>query len=79
MINLEKNCWEGLSAFKILCGSGEYLFKYAKDLDNPTFEEAKSSLRVAASLLSLHLKQLTLLIRIGFTGKLSITSSMQLE
>jgi predicted nucleotidyltransferase len=45
-----------LGAFKILYGSGEYLLKYAKELGDPTFEEAKSSLRVATSLLKLALE-----------------------
>lgn len=45
-----------LGAFKILYGSGEYLFKYARELGDPTFEEAKSSLRVASSLLKLALE-----------------------
>jgi predicted nucleotidyltransferase len=45
-----------LGAFKILYGSGEYLLKYAKELSDPTFEEARSSLRVAASLLKLALE-----------------------
>jgi hypothetical protein len=45
-----------LGAFKILYGSGEYLLKYAKELGDPTFEEAKSSLRVAASFLKLALE-----------------------
>jgi hypothetical protein len=44
-----------LGAFKILYGSGEYLLKYVKELGDPTFEEAKSSLRVASSLLKLAL------------------------
>jgi hypothetical protein len=45
-----------LGAFKILYGSGEYLLKYARELGDPTFEEAKSSLRVAVSLLKLALE-----------------------
>jgi len=45
-----------LDAFKILYGSGEYLLKCAKYLGDPTFEEAKSSLRVADSLLKLALE-----------------------
>jgi hypothetical protein len=45
-----------LGAFKILYGSGEHLFKYARELGDPTFEEAKSSLRVASSLLKLALE-----------------------
>jgi len=45
-----------LGAFKMLYGSGEYLLKYAEELGDPTFEEAKSSLRVAASLLKLALE-----------------------
>ena len=45
-----------LGAFKILYGSGEYLLKYAKELGDPTFEEAKSSLRVATALLKLALE-----------------------
>jgi predicted nucleotidyltransferase len=45
-----------LGAFKILYGSGEYLLRYAKDLGDPTFEEAKSSLRIASSLLKLALE-----------------------
>lgn len=45
-----------LGAFKILHGSGEYLLKYAEGLSDPTFEEARSSLRVAASLLKLALE-----------------------
>jgi hypothetical protein len=45
-----------LGAFKILYGSGEYLLKYARELGDPTFEEARSSLRVAALLLKLALE-----------------------
>jgi len=47
---------EVLGAFKILYGSDEYLLKCAKYLGDPTFEEAKSSLRVADSLLKLALE-----------------------
>jgi hypothetical protein len=52
-----------LGAFKILYGSGEYLLKYAKELGDPTFEEAKSSLRVAASLFKLALETVNSLDR----------------
>ena len=52
-----------LGAFKILYGSGEYLLRYAMRLGDPTFEEAKSSLRVAASLLKLALETANLLDR----------------
>jgi predicted nucleotidyltransferase len=45
-----------LGAFKILYGSGEHLFRYARELGDPTFEEAESSLRVASSLLKLALE-----------------------
>jgi hypothetical protein len=42
-----------LGAFNILHGDGRYLLEYAKALDDPTLEEAKSSLRVASSLMKL--------------------------
>jgi predicted nucleotidyltransferase len=45
-----------LGAFEVLYGSGEQLLRYAGELGDPTFEEAKSSLRVAASLLRLALE-----------------------
>jgi predicted nucleotidyltransferase len=45
-----------LGAFEVLYGSGEQLLRYARELGNPTFEEAKSSLRVASSLLRLALE-----------------------
>jgi hypothetical protein len=45
-----------LGAFKVLYGSGEHLLRYARGLGDPTFEEARSSLRVAASLLRLALE-----------------------
>jgi len=45
-----------LGSFKILYGNGEYLLRYAKELGDPTLEEAWSSLRVASSLLDLALK-----------------------
>lgn len=45
-----------LGAFEVLYGSGERLLRYARELGDPTFEEAKSSLRVAASLLRLALE-----------------------
>lgn len=45
-----------LGAFEVLYGSGKYLFKYAKDLGDPTFDEARSSLRIASSLLKLALE-----------------------
>lgn len=45
-----------LGAFKILYGDGRHLLKYAETLSDPTFEEAESSLRVAASLMKLALE-----------------------
>ena len=45
-----------LGSFKILYGNGEHLLRYAKELGDPTLEEAWSSLRVASSLLDLALK-----------------------
>jgi predicted nucleotidyltransferase len=45
-----------LGAFKILYGNGEHLLRYARELGDPTFEEARSSLRVASSLLNLALE-----------------------
>ena len=36
-----------LGAFNILYGDGKYLLKHAEMLGNPTFDEAKSALRVA--------------------------------
>lgn len=45
-----------LGAFEVLYGSGEQLLRYAGELGDPTFGEAKSSLRVAASLLRLALE-----------------------
>ncbi len=36
-----------LGAFNILYGNGRYVLEYAKRLGDPTFEEAKSALRVA--------------------------------
>jgi hypothetical protein len=45
-----------LGAFKVLYGNGEHLLRYARELGDPTFEEARSSLRVASSLLNLALE-----------------------
>ena len=45
-----------LGAFKILYGDGQQLLKYAEILGDPTFDEAKSSLRVASSLMKLSLE-----------------------
>jgi hypothetical protein len=45
-----------LGSFRLLYGEGKYLLEYAKYLGDPTFEEARSSLRVAASLLKLALE-----------------------
>lgn len=42
-----------LGSFKILYGSGERLLNLVKALGDPSFEEARSSLRVAGSLLKL--------------------------
>jgi hypothetical protein len=58
-----------LGDFKILYGSGEYLLKYARELGDPTFEEAKSSLRVAVSLLKLALETANPSIGIGSAGR----------
>ena len=45
-----------LGAFKVLYGSGEHLLRRAEELGDPTFEEARSSLRVASMLVELALK-----------------------
>lgn len=45
-----------LGAFKVLYGDGQQLLKYAEILGDPTFDEAKSSLRVASSLMKLSLE-----------------------
>lgn len=45
-----------MGAFKVLYGNGEHLLRYARELGDPTFEEARSSLRVASSLLNLALE-----------------------
>lgn len=45
-----------LGAFKILYGSGRYIFEYAKVLGDPSFEEARVSLRAARDYLSLALR-----------------------
>ncbi|MGQ9513821.1 MAG: hypothetical protein ACUVTL_02030 [Thermoproteota archaeon] len=42
-----------LGAFEILYGDGSYVLKYAKDFGDPTFDEAKSSLRVASSIMKI--------------------------
>ena len=45
-----------LGAFNILYGSGKYILEYAKKLGDPTFEEARSALRVAQRILKLALE-----------------------
>ena len=45
-----------LGAFNILYGSGRYVLEYAKRLGDPTFEEARSALRVAQRILKLALE-----------------------
>jgi len=45
-----------LGAFNLLYGSGRYILEYAGKLGDPTFEEARSALRVARSMLRLALK-----------------------
>jgi len=45
-----------LGAFNILYGSGRYILEYAKRLGDPTFEEARSALRVAQRILKLALE-----------------------
>ncbi len=45
-----------LGAFNILYGSGNYVLEYAKKLGDPTFEEARSALRVAQRILKLALE-----------------------
>jgi len=45
-----------LGSFRILYGDGRYLLEYAGRLGDPTFEEARSSLRVASMLLKLALE-----------------------
>ena len=45
-----------LGAFNILYGSGEHVLEYAKKLGDPTFEEARSALRVAQRILKLALE-----------------------
>ena len=45
-----------LGAFNILYGSGRYVLEYAKRLGDPTFEEARSALRVAQRMLKLALE-----------------------
>lgn len=45
-----------LGAFKILYGDGRFLLKYAEVLGDPTFDEAKSSLRVASLIMKLALE-----------------------
>ena len=45
-----------LGAFNILYGSGKYILEYAKKLGDPTFEEARSALRVAQHILKLALE-----------------------
>jgi hypothetical protein len=58
-------------AFKILHGSGEYLLKYAKELSDPTFEEARSPLRATTSLFKFAPEPLILsIIKIEFAEKL---------
>jgi hypothetical protein len=52
-----------LGAFRVLYGSGEHLRRYAEELGDPTFEEARSSLRVAAMLMGLALETTNLLDR----------------
>ena len=42
-----------LGAFKVLYGNGKYLLEYVKTLTDPTFDEARSSLRIAFSLMKL--------------------------
>ena len=44
-----------LGTFNVLYGSGEYILEYAKRLGNPSFEEARSALRVAQHILRLAL------------------------
>lgn len=58
VLDLNKKPKEGfirgvLGAFKILYGSGEYLLKYTKTLGDPTFEEAKTSLKAAKDYIEL--------------------------
>jgi len=45
-----------LGAFNVLYGSGRYILEYAKRLGDPTFEEARSALRVAQRILKLALE-----------------------
>jgi len=45
-----------LGAFNVLHGSGRYILEYAGRLGDPTFEEARSALRVARSILRLALE-----------------------
>jgi len=45
-----------LGAFNVLHGSGRYILEYAGGLGDPTFEEARSALRVARSILRLALE-----------------------
>ena len=45
-----------LGAFNVLYGSGKYVLEYAKRLGDPTFEEARSALRVAQRILKLALE-----------------------
>lgn len=42
-----------LGSFKVLYGDGEYILKFSKTLGDPSFEEAKSALRVAKAILEL--------------------------
>jgi len=42
-----------LGSFKIIYGDGKYILEYAKTLRDPSFEEARSALRVAKSILEL--------------------------
>jgi len=45
-----------LGAFEVLYGDGGYVLSYAGKLGDPTFEEARSALRVARSILGLALE-----------------------
>jgi len=45
-----------LGAFKVLYGDGKYVLSYVGKLGDPTFEEARSALRVARSILGLALE-----------------------
>ncbi len=45
-----------MGSFKVLYGDGKFLLRYAERLGDPTFEEARSSLRVASSMLKLALE-----------------------